>query len=189
MSTTCRRLGFCHRRAILTVAFVAAVFLSASAQERYHPALNPQHFPVPNALVPNVNFWRDIFSKYTSSQTVIHDNWHIDVIFSVVDVSDLERDGSSPFVIERVRDQRVQDEIEKYQRVLRRLAGVAGAEASDADVERVRALYANSSRRTADFRAAVERVRGQGGLRDTFAEAIRISGMFMPGIERVLDRK
>jgi membrane-bound lytic murein transglycosylase D len=171
----------------LTLALVTVVSISASAQERYHPAINPQYFPVPKVLVPNVDFWRDIFSKYTSSQTVIHDNWHIDVVFSVVDVSDLEKNGSSPFVIERVREDRVQDEIQKYQRILRRLAGVAGAEASEADVERVRALYANSSRPTTNFRAAVERVRGQGGLRDTFADAIRTSGMFMPGIERVLN--
>jgi membrane-bound lytic murein transglycosylase D len=170
----------------LVVTALAVLAGSASAQERYHPALNPRDFPVPDVLVPNVAFWRDVFSKYTSTQTVIHDNWHVDVIFSVVDVSDLVAGGSSEFVIERVREERVQDEIEKYQRVLRRLGGDAGAEANMAEVERVRALYANSSRRTTDFRAAIARVRGQGGLRDTFAEAIRTSGMFMPGIERIL---
>ena len=185
ISTKRRRFRICHRP-VLAVTLVCVLAASASAQERYHPALNPQHFPVPNALVPNVNFWREIFSKYTSLQTVIHDNWHVDVVFAVVDVSDLEKSGSSPFVVERVREDRVRDEVEKYRRVLRRLAGDMGAEAGADDVERVRALYANSSRQTRDFRAAIERVRGQGGLRDTFAEAIRTSGMFMPGIERIL---
>ncbi len=185
-STKRRRFGTCHRRTVLAVTFVCVLSASAGAQERHHAALNPQYFPVPNALVPNVKFWREIFSKYTSLQTVIHDNWHVDVVFAVVDVSDLEKGGSSPFVIERVREERVQDEIEKYQRVLRRLAGDTGAEASAADVERVTALYASSSRRTTDFRTAIGRVRGQSGLSDTFAEAIRTSGMFMPGIERIL---
>jgi membrane-bound lytic murein transglycosylase D len=173
-------------KAAQTLLLMAALAAPAAAQERYHPALDPRHFPVPTVLAPNVAFWRDIFSKYTSSQTVIHDSWHLDVVFSVVDMSDLERIGSSAIAIERARDTRVKGEIEKYQRVLRRLGGDARAVASAADVERVRALYDRSSRRATDFRAAVERVRGQGGLRDTFAEAIRVSGMFMPGIERIL---
>jgi membrane-bound lytic murein transglycosylase D len=187
LSTKRRPSGAWHRCAVVTVSLASVLTSPAAAQERYHPALNPQHFPVPGVLASNIAFWRDIFSKYTSLQTVIHDNWHIDVIFSVVDVSDLKESGSSPFTIERVRDARVREEIEKYQRVLRRVAGDADVEASAADVERVRALYANSSRRITNFRAAVDRVRGQGGLRDTFAEAIRTSGMFMPGIERILN--
>ena len=55
---------------------VAAV-VPAAAQQRYHPALDPQHFPVPRAIQPNVAFWREIFAKYLSSQTVIHDGWHV----------------------------------------------------------------------------------------------------------------
>jgi membrane-bound lytic murein transglycosylase D len=159
---------------------------TVDAQERYHPALDPRYFPVPKVLEPNVAFWRDIFGKYLSTQTVIHDSRHLDVVFSVVDMSDLERIRSSAIVIERARDQRVKHEVQKYQRVLRRLAGDTHADANAADVERVRAMYAKSARRATDYRAAVERVRGQDGLRDQFGEAIRISGMFMPGIERIL---
>jgi membrane-bound lytic murein transglycosylase D len=175
---------WCHR--VILTLLMTVLGATAGAQERYHPALDPQYFPVPDPIKPNVAFWRDIFAKYLSSQTVIHDSWHLDVVFSVVDMSDLERIGSSAIVIERARERRVQNEIEKYQRVLRRLAGDMRAEASAAEMERVRSLYANSLRRSTDYRAAIARVRGQGGLRDTFAEAIRTSGMFMPGIERIL---
>ncbi|MGH9147035.1 MAG: hypothetical protein ACRD1Q_10020, partial [Vicinamibacterales bacterium] len=73
ISTKRRRFRIGHRRAVLAVTLVCVLAASAAAQERYHPALNPQHFPVPNALVPNINFWRETFSRYTSSQTVIHD--------------------------------------------------------------------------------------------------------------------
>lgn len=179
------------RRAMAPGALLALVALlgaaaPAASQERFHPALDPERFPVPENLVPNVAFWRAIFSEYESTQTVIHDNWHVDVVFSVVDVSDVVRSGASTFAVERAHRQRVEDEIEKYQRVLRRLAGDTRAEASAADVERVRALYARSSRPVDDFKGAADRVRGQGGLKDTFAEAIERSGMFMPGIERIL---
>jgi membrane-bound lytic murein transglycosylase D len=186
MSTTKQQSLSSWCRCFVLTLLMASFAATAAAQDRYHPALDPQHFPVPSAIQPNVAFWREIFAKYLSSQTVIHDSWHLDVVFSVVDMSDLERIRSSAIVIERAREQRVKKEIEKYQRVLRRLGGDTRAEASPSDVERVRALYANSLRRATDYRTAVGRVRGQGGLRDTFAEAIRTSGMFMPGIERIL---
>ncbi|RPH63371.1 MAG: LysM peptidoglycan-binding domain-containing protein [Acidobacteria bacterium] len=185
MRTTKRQSLGSWRSVVLTL-LMATFAATAAAQERYHPALDPRHFPIPSAIQPNVAFWREIFAKYLSSQTVIHDSWHLDIVFSVVDMSDLERIRSSAIVIERAREQRVKHEIEKYQRVLRRLAGDTRAEASVSDVERVRTLYAQSARRATDYRAAVGRVRGQGGLRDTFADAIRTSGMFMPGIERIL---
>ncbi len=169
---------------LLVLGLAAPVF----GQARYHRALDPAVFPVPRVLVPNVEFWRDIFSKYTSSQTVIHDNLDLDVVFAVVDVSDLERAGASPFAIERARRDRVNDAVEKYQNVLRRLAGRHGAPASAADLARVEALYAKSARHSKDFAAAVDRVRGQGGLKDIFGAAIETSGMFMPGIERTLEK-
>src|SRR5688500_13988628 len=130
MRTTKRQpLGSSWRSVVLTL-LMATFAATAAAQERYHPALDPRHLPIPNAIPPNVAVRREIFAKYLSSQTVIHDSWHLDIVFSVVDMSDLERIRSSAIVIERAREQRVKHEIEKYQRVLRRLAGDTRAEAS-----------------------------------------------------------
>ena len=107
------------RRAILhrcllffLVAWVCAA--PANAQEPFHPALNPQRFPVPDALIPNVQFWRDVFSRHASTQTVIHDDQYLDIVFSVVDVGDLVRQGASAATIERTRDRRTRDEVRKY---------------------------------------------------------------------------
>jgi membrane-bound lytic murein transglycosylase D len=176
-----------HVGLLLFVLLIAAPS-GARAQSAYHPALDARHFPVPAALVPNVEFWRAIFSRYESEQTVIHDNRHLDVIFAVVDASDLRRSGQSAVAIERAAEARVESAIARYQRVLRRLGGDTRAEADPADVERVRQLYAAASMRPRDFSDAAGRVRGQRGLKDRFAEAIETSGLFMPGIERILSR-
>ena len=156
------------------------------AQPAYHPALDVRHFPVPASLVPSVEFWRAIFSTYGSTETVIHDNLYLDVIYEVVDVSDLKREGASPAVLELTRERRVEAAIARYRRILRRLSGDRSVEVASGDVERVRALFASSSGWDSDLGTARSRVRGQGGLRDRFHEAIEISGMFMPGIERAL---
>jgi len=159
------------------------------AQDRgFHPALDPAHFPVPSSLVPNVTFWRSIFSEYASTQTVIHDDRHLDVVFSVVDVGDLVRSGASAIAIENAMRTRVRSEFTKYERVLRALGGDRSADADPAEVERVRRLYAQSARRVTSFPAGAGRVRGQGGLKDHFAEALQVSGLFMLGIEAALNR-
>ncbi len=167
---------------MLAVAMTAA---SSQAQQN-EPALDPAVFPVPAVLQPNVRFWRAIFSKYDSTQTVIHDDTNLDVIYDVVDVGDLVEQGASDVAVERARRDRVQRAIEKYQGILRALAGQRGAQADPADEARVRALFADAQRPSTDFRAAIDRVRAQGGLRDTFRDALRTSGMFIPGIERIL---
>jgi len=175
----------------LLLALCAAAVLAAAqpaTAQRYHAALDPVHFPVPSTLVPSVEFWEAIFSRYPSTQTVVHDNRHLDVVFSVVNVDDLVRGGASPAAIERTLERRVRDEVEHYQRILRHLAGDTRAEATEAELARVRALYAASARGADDIATAAERVRGQTGLRDRFAEAIATSGMFMEGIEAAMRR-
>jgi membrane-bound lytic murein transglycosylase D len=173
--------------ALLVALFVCPSSVAGQAA-RPASALDPAIFPVPDVLVPNVEFWRAIFSKYESTQTVIHDNLNLDVIYSVVDVGDLKRQGASDVVLERTSRNRVRAEIRKYENVLKALAGVRGATADPADMARVRGLFAASARGKSDFRAAIDRVRGQGGLRDIFHDALATSGMFMPGIEEIFTR-
>jgi len=173
-------------RGLLPALLIAilAVCAPVAAQTPFHSDLDPQAFPVPDGLVPAVEFWRDVFARYDSTQTVIHDDRHLDVVFDVVDVADLQRAGASPAALERAQRDRVRDATRRWEQVLRRLGGDRGATASDADMAKARALYAAAG--DTDFRAAAARVRGQAGLRDRFQEAIQVSGMFMPGIERIL---
>ena len=171
---------------VLSILLLSLAATPAEAQEPFHPSLDPRAFPVPDALVPNVEFWRDVFARYDSTQTLIHDDLHLDIVFAVVDVSDLVRAGASAGAVERAQRDRVRDAVRQYQQVLRRLAGDRGADASEAEVARVRALYAASAAGAGDFGGAAGRVRAQTGLRDRFREAIQVSGMFMPGIEQIL---
>jgi hypothetical protein len=47
-------------------------------------------FPFPEALEPQVAFWRDIFAIYTTDHLVIHDNWYLPVVYEVVDMGSAE---------------------------------------------------------------------------------------------------
>ena len=158
-----------------------------SAGDAYHPALDPERFPVPETLIPNVEFWREIFATYSSDQTVVHDDRYLRIVYGVVESKDLEKEGRSPATVERLRDRKNRKELDRYRAILRHLAGNRNSAGLDpAEVDRVSSLFADTPAGRSKFRDAVRRVRGQDGLKDHFEEAIRISGMFMPGIERIL---
>lgn len=43
-------------------------------------------FHVPSSLQTNVNFWKRIYSEFTTSQVVVHDKDNLNVIYDVVDI-------------------------------------------------------------------------------------------------------
>src|SRR4051812_41807524 len=47
-------------------------------------------FQVPKGLEKNVQFWTDIYTKYTTHQGIIHDSEYIDLIYEVVDFTPIE---------------------------------------------------------------------------------------------------
>ncbi|HVS63270.1 MAG TPA: LysM peptidoglycan-binding domain-containing protein [Thermoanaerobaculia bacterium] len=160
-----------------------------SAQE-YHPALDPKLFPVAESLRPAVDFWHAIWSKHSSREAVIHDNEHLGVVYSVVDANDLYDVGLNDIQVAKQRQKRVDDELDRVKAVLRELAGMSGPKVDEGDVARVRYALRNvPGDDRSKYRAAISRVRAQTGQSDRFAEAIRISGMFMPRIERILEER
>lgn len=44
------------------------------------------HFHVPSSLQTNVNFWKRIYSEFTTSQVVVHDKDNLNIIYDVVDI-------------------------------------------------------------------------------------------------------
>ena len=176
------------RSLVLVAVLGLAPALGASAEDVYHPALDARVFPVPAALGPNVEFWRAIFSRYSSTETLIHDNRDLDVVFAVVTVNDLVTSGASNIEIERAMRDRVDTAVNRYAQVLRSLSGTTVAGVDKDDARHVAGLYERSRRHSRDFAAAADRVRGQRGLADHFQHAIRISGQYMAGIERILTR-
>ena len=171
--------------ALACSALLTLAAFGAQAQERYHPAIDPDLFPVPESLEPAVEFWKKVFVTYTSDQVVLHER-HLDVIYSVVDMSDLRTLGSSELQIDRARIKRVRAEISRVSRALRDLAAGRPVMNLPADLRSIPMQMEHVAGGRSKYRRAAGMVRGQRGLRNRFEEAIEISGMFMPGIERTL---
>ena len=172
--------------ALACSALLTLAAFGAQAQERYHPAIDPDLFPVPESLEPAVEFWKKVFVTYTSDQVVLHDERHLDVIYSVVDMSDLRTLGSSELQIDRARIKRVRAEMSRVSRALRDLAAGRPVTNLPADLRSIPTRMEHVAGGRSKYRRAAGMVRGQRGLRNRFEEAIETSGMFMPGIERTL---
>ena len=172
--------------ALALVLALAPVVAPAAAEDRYHPAIDPELFPLPESLEAAVGFWKDVFATYSSDQVILHDERHLDIVYSVVDMSDLRLTGSSEIEIDRTRIRRVRAERSRIGKALRDLA--AGRSTSDLppDLRSIPARMEDIEGGRSKYRRAAGMIRGQRGLRNRFEEAIEISGMFMPGIGRTL---
>ncbi len=58
--------------------FLLLAFATASADDR---------FPQPAELQPDVDFWVSIFTRYSSSEGVLHDNRNLAIVYERLDVS------------------------------------------------------------------------------------------------------
>ena len=123
-------------------------------------------FPQPQELQPDVDFWVSIFTRYGSDEGVLHDNRHLGVIYTRIDMpSTLSR---------RERQRRVEKSRKAFKATLRVLAS-GKRDNLTAEEARVLALWPDGIGNDA-LAAAVKRIRYQQGLRDRFGEGLQRSG-------------
>lgn len=161
------------RRARVTLA--ALLVLALPAITRAAPA----EFPSPPALQPQVRFWTRIYTEVGTDAALIHDAYHLDVVYERVDFP--EGLGG------REVDARYEATKEKYREILRRLAA-GERENLGPDEQRVLKLFPEGV--SADtLRLAADSVRLQRGQADRFREGLIRSGAWEGHIERTLVKK
>jgi len=130
-------------------------------------------FPKPAELEPDVDFWVDIFTKYSTDEGVLHDNRHLGVVYESIPM---------PSTISRKeRNRRAQKRRKFYQGVLRTLAG-GKRDNLDDEHQRVLDLWPKNVSNT-ELTAAVNRIRYQHGLSDRFREGLVRSGRWRAHVE------
>ena len=60
-------------------------------------------FPVYPCIQANVAFWEDIYSRYTTSQTVLHDSVDLSRVYAVVQLADKDAPGAAGINEARVK--------------------------------------------------------------------------------------
>ncbi len=156
------------RKSLFLFLTVSILFASATSAQT-----DETSFPQPPELQPDVDFWTSIFTRYDSSEGVLHDNRHLGVVYERMDMpSKLSR---------RERQRRVGVRRKQLQTVLRSLAAGKRDNLS-AEEARVLGLWPDDVSNDT-LKAALSRVRFQQGLSDRFRQGLKRSGRWRDFID------
>lgn len=134
-------------------------------------------FPLYPSIKPNVEFWIDIFTKFTKSQGVIHDNRNLGIIYEVVglDASQSIRGNKKNKKIKKTA-------IKKYKKILLTLS--KGKKPLSNEDKRVAALFGPNAK-PSDFKNAAFNIRCQTGIKKQFRDGLIRSGALIDEFKRI----
>lgn len=167
---------------ILSILLLPMLLHCLATPAHSNTGMQDHAFPVPNKMRTQVRFWEDIFTKYSTDQVVIHDNWYMNVIFEVMDI------GKYPD--EKTAWNVVQARKQKYMQILNNLSKIWNEPQRMTKAQRrVFRLYQTCGE-SAYFKKkdAKYRVRAQSGLSDIFREGIVRSGRYIEPMTRVFEK-
>jgi len=140
------------------------------------PASAEELFPAYPEIKTNVQFWEDIYSRYTTRQGVLHDQDNLTMVYDVVELVDWNTPGSAHINKKLIKLAR-----QHYKSILTDLA--AGKKPGTDDEKRVAALFPRKNEHA--FKTARDNIRLQIGQKDRFMEGIVRSGAYMPAIKKI----
>ncbi len=192
-------LKYSHQRLVMLVGLIGLIFAFATPIHRVAPPVLPEPeitvmpveqeaetslydpFPYSEKLAPQVNFWRKVFTQYTSKQAIIHDDWYVDVVYEVVNINDRvygsEKEGWKAAKAAQ----------EKYVKVLTSLAEHWGDAKKMTETEQqIYELYKDIPE-SKHFKKtdAKDRIRIQVGQADRFKSGIIRAGQYLPAMKQI----
>ncbi|HEY9198965.1 MAG TPA: LysM peptidoglycan-binding domain-containing protein [Gammaproteobacteria bacterium] len=134
-------------------------------------ARSDHKFPLPDSLVPAVDFWTKVFADWRRDQVALHDNEHLGVVYRVVDIPGDVAEGLTLNQRAWVRSQE--------ERLVAELSRLAKKHAAGQALTKDEQHLAQAIKRGGGtFKGAAERVRTQRGTRERFLRGMEISGRY-----------
>jgi len=132
-------------------------------------------FPLPDVLRPNVTFWKRVFAVFDANGGLLHDMEDVAIVYHIW-YDDLPTDPP-------LRQGFIDEVRTRYRMILDTLADGKRFDLTS-DEQRVWELFKGKQYPGA-FRAAVNNMRFQGGMRSRFAEGLVRSWSYLPEIEQI----
>jgi membrane-bound lytic murein transglycosylase D len=132
-------------------------------------------FPLPDALRPNVTFWKRVFAVFDRNGGLLHDMEDVAIVYHIW-YNDMPSDGP-------LRQGMIDEARNRYRVILGTLADGKRFDLTS-DEQRVWELFKGKQHAMA-FRAAMNTMRFQGGMRSRFAEGLVRSWSYLPEMEQI----
>lgn len=144
-------------------------------------------FAVPNGMQERVQFWTDIYTKYNNDQGLLHDSIYINLIYEIVDLSDISNNSIlTPHQKDRAKRDRVKEAKKAVAERLKRLASVKDAGSLTGDDLRYWKMFESIDEKNKFTEAARRgRLRYQAGQKDQFMRGITQSGRYLKQMEEI----
>ncbi len=162
---------------IFILALLPILMVLSSLPAGANTIMEPDTFPLYDSVRPNVSFWEKIYTKYSTTQGVIHDKKNLAIIYEVIGLIDRNRHGNRK--INKARIKKVKN---KYKQILAKLA--QGEVPNGPEEQRVAALFGTHAK-PADFRSAIRNLRCQVGQNDPFRQGIIRSGAYLAEMKQI----
>ena len=161
-----------HLKFCLICLFYLANSLFSSA---FCTDLDP--FPVYPSIKPNVEFWTQVYTTYSTTQGILHDSKNLHIIYEVIELPEPGGAGT------RINNKkRIKNAKSKYKKILEKLARNPSSSGSEA--KRIAAMFGKNANPAA-FRKAIHKIRCQIGQKDRFREGVIHSGAYIKQIREV----
>lgn len=146
-------------------------------------------FAVPDYFKPAVTFWFGIYTQYSSQQVVIHDKENVEILYKILDFSQLYQENINIFASIHLQSRLVRDSSRKIKRILNSLGVKKYNKLSKEEVAVYEAVQRSKTKipksrknKKRFFRKLAKNVRVQTGQRDMIYKGVVNSLPFIPFI-------
>jgi membrane-bound lytic murein transglycosylase D len=141
-------------------------------------------FKVPEGLERQVEFWTQIYGKYSSEYGVLHDARKVDLVYTVVDFTPITRTNLHPFTKEHRIHFKLETERGKIIKLLRGFDRGILPKKMTANEHRVWEYFKTIKGKN-KYRNAIENLRFQLGQKDFVEKAFFYSGIYLNHMEKI----
>ena len=158
---------------ILGLIFLSAVTFAGNPS---FPSTEGDPFPRPAELEPSIEFWKKVYTVYTTEEGVIHDSDDLSIIYEVVNLAGTDE-------VKDLRRKRIRCVKEKYRNILSSIMRKRGLNLKKEE-ERVYNLFSNKSLKR--LLEAQYSIRFQLGQKDRFIQGIRLSHRYLDYMKEII---
>ena len=163
------------KRGVTRLLFCFQIFLLSLLVSNPCAASDP--FPTFPCLEPNVRFWIDAYTKYPTTNGIVHDATDLSIVYGVIDLLPPDKPGAR-----QTNQKRIQVAKEQYKKILEDLA--ENGDQQDPEKRRIADLFGAEAGPEA-FREAINNIRCQVGQQDRFERGLVRSGAYLQKIKAI----
>lgn len=141
-----------------------------------------EHFPVPKNLRLRVQFWINVFTRYSRNQYIIHDVEKPERIYRVVDLRDF---GDDLIASDADKEKILRENVSEVKHMLKKLAVNDNSVDSLGEEERRMFRLFGKDPRNSVFQHAVKHIRIQRGMKEKFIKGVERSELYVQTFKKI----